>query len=241
MSKRIIKKRPDGSIKKVQYLTDGKLHSVFDEPAEICHTIPSRTKRSWYSHGKLHRENGSPAVMTLVERKYLHRMWYTNGVFQRSTWDILRPVEECRDFTTEYPDGVVKHEGQFYACEGGSKMYEAWYKNGLLHREQSSSGEGDLPARVYYEDYDRVWSREWFIQGNRHRENGLPAMVNYCLNGKVNYEEYWINGKKIKDVKYMYREGPTGPGSGTLEKTITCVPCGDGTGEKTQEKTIQNF
>ncbi len=46
-----------------------------------------------------------------------------------------------------------------------SNGFEAWVKNGLLHRE------GDHPAKV------GPYGREWYRNGKLHREGGLPASI----------------------------------------------------------------
>jgi len=60
-----------------------------------------------------------------------------------------------------------------------------YLKNGHLHRGD------DLPAR---EEDGQYGKNEWWVNGERHRENGLPA-VEYTNGNK----EWWVNGYRHRD------------------------------------------
>jgi len=81
-------------------------------------------------------------------------------------------------------------------------------KNGLLHCV-------DGPALIYPKDKVMGNGYEYYIHGNRHRENG-PAVVwgnghrEYWIDGKLhredgpaidspNYKAYWVNGEKVTE------------------------------------------
>lgn len=89
-------------------------------------------------------------------------------------------------------------------------------KNGLLHCV-------DGPALIYPKDKVMGNGYEYYIHGNRHREDG-PAVVwenghrEYWINGKLhredgpaidspNYKAYWVNGEKVT-VKEVTKEIP---------------------------------
>lgn len=67
-----------------------------------------------------------------------------------------------------------------------------WYKLGGLHRD------GNLYAYIaYYRE--RIFSKQYWKNGRRHRDNGLPAIV-HC----DERDEYWVKGKHVKtQLRYI--------------------------------------
>ena len=80
------------------------------------------------------------------------------------------------DFTTKPKE--IEHK--YVVDQYGNKCL--YNENKLYHSYD------DLPS-VIWPDATKFWHKH----GQRHRENGLPAIVN--PNGS---EQYWENGKRIK-------------------------------------------
>lgn len=74
----------------------------------------------------------------------------------------------------------------------GNVFTEDYYINGEKHRE-------DGPASIEYFDNGVVFLEEWYFKNKRHRDNGRPAVIEYDAKGNPTREEYWINGKQIKN------------------------------------------
>jgi hypothetical protein len=64
-----------------------------------------------------------------------------------------------------------------------------WCKEGNFHRE------GDLPA---IESDDGLLSH-WYINGLRHRDNQLPAVIIQGLRS-----EFWENGVLVRRQQYIF-------------------------------------
>jgi len=60
--------------------------------------------------------------------------------------------------------------------------------------------ENDLPAIISSND-----TREWFLNGKKHRENDLPAIIH-----SDGTQEWWLNGKRHREndlPAYIYADG----------------------------------
>ena len=72
-------------------------------------------------------------------------------------------------------------------CLIKTKSNDIWYLNEYMHRING-------PATEFLDG--EKW---WLINGKRHRENNLPAIIR-----KDGNEEYWINGEE-----YLFHENGT--------------------------------
>ena len=59
-------------------------------------------------------------------------------------------------------------------------------------------------VKKYYYKNGNIWVKEYYINGNRHREDG-PAHIRYYKNGSVSYESYWLNGEKLTEEEWYSR------------------------------------
>lgn len=93
-------------------------------------------------------------------------------------------MESCVNFgsTTHYfdVDGDLHRENDLPAFEDGCQ--QCWYFHGEKHRKGN-------PAVI------SKTCVEWWVNGLKHRDGGLPAVEN----GVYNYSEWWVNGLKHRD------------------------------------------
>lgn len=156
---------------------DGVFHSFNDEPA--VNYISGL--KGWFENGKLSRKDGCAVSSTNL------REWWEDGKLHR---------------TEKNSDGKTMPAIIF---SQGESSYEAWYINGLLSRDwKEGPAYKDKFCEKYYsngklnrlDDKPAVVStdsceREWWVFGQRHRENGLPAIIK--LDGT---KEFWFLNKK---------------------------------------------
>lgn len=115
--------------------------------------------------------------------------------------------DENGNFQKYYGLEEWTHNGKFHRLDGPSKILDGksfWYKNNKLHRD------GDLPA-VYNADKSHV---EYYTEGQLHRENMMPARIEYRGDGSI-VNEYYTEGKlhrlngpavEIKDCTNEYEK-----------------------------------
>ncbi len=60
--------------------------------------------------------------------------------------------------------------------------------------------ENDLPAVIEYYENGEIKSEQWYLNGKRHRENNKPAAIGYNENGVIVFEEWYLNGELVKPV-----------------------------------------
>ncbi len=58
----------------------------------------------------------------------------------------------------------------------------------------------DIPSYWYtFVDCKSVLMQQWHKAGELHRLGDLPATINYCGDGTLNYEEWFVNGQFHRD------------------------------------------
>jgi antitoxin component YwqK of YwqJK toxin-antitoxin module len=92
---------------------------------------------------------------------------------------------------------LFEHKVKYYS--NGNIDFEMYLKNGRLHRD------GDLPAVIHYLDTGTMYSEEYYIDGQYHRERGY-AFIRYStvLSKKITkHFLYGIEIHRTKKVKYL--------------------------------------
>ena len=102
----------ENSLIYIWYL-EGVIHRDGDKPARI-----EEDCQEWYIYGRLHRDNGQPAII----HKNGNKEWYKDGKLH--SYQIKS--------TLEYTPAISNNDG----------TYVAYYKNGVLHRDD------DKPALI---------------------------------------------------------------------------------------------
>ena len=55
-----------------------------------------------------------------------------------------------------------------------------------------------IECEIKYENHIKV-QEGWSLDGEEHRDNGLPACIEYYSNGNVKEEAWWIHGEENRD------------------------------------------
>ena len=132
----------------VRRFMDGALHSDGDQPA-VFSIIAGTTIQRYYVRGKLHRDGDQPAVIEDMPEGTQKREYWQHGELHR--------------------DG---NEPAFVHVEAWGTESCAWYRKGLLHRD------GDMPAFTRRPaGHHQYMIQQWNVDGNLHRNNGLPSEV----------------------------------------------------------------
>ncbi len=134
---------------------------------------------------KLHSYNGYPAV--IFEKTYhptfnvpTQRMyiWFKHGL-------VYREDDKCT---------VLKNGISSYLTDSGFNIYKWLNINKETHREQ------DKPAVITTYDNLKIFYCEWYKNGQRHRENDLPACIEYKPDGiTIERKEWYRNGIEHRD------------------------------------------
>lgn len=132
---------------------DGKLHN-HRGPAVVIRRAETGqvVQEEFYMNGKRHRENAPAFVIRSDTQEERH--WYDDGEFHR----IGGPAIEVE------------------CLLNGILTQDVWLQEGKIHREGA-------PARVCRNDADGLeHSIEYFENGERHRTDGGPALIERDLN-----------------------------------------------------------
>lgn len=87
------------------------------------------------------------------------------------------------------PSEIEPETGEYFGIE-------SWFdRNRDLH---SNLGQPDY---VYYNN-EQVYRQHWHKKGLYHREKGLPAVIFYDKEGKIERKEWYKHGEFIKEEKY---------------------------------------
>lgn len=141
---------------------------------------------------------------------------------------------------------ISRYHNNKYHCDDGPARTcyynyqitaEFWYQHGNLHRE-------DGPACIFYKR-GIPYRKMWYLNGKfgrkndgphyveqtnitvhtawlnehkvYHRENGMPAVIDYDLNGTILNEKWYINGRQLKNNEVpslLYKE---------LDSNLQCI------------------
>lgn len=104
------------------------------------------------------------------------------------TYDISHFLDGRRDSTKEGPS-------IWYYQDTNTVAWEAWYRNGMLHRV-------DGPAVTRYSKDGKVTEEQWVLDGAMHRADG-PAVTIY---GDSKQEYYLYTGVRhatLEDLLYQ--------------------------------------
>ena len=211
------------------------LHRDDDKPAVIYPT----GKQEWWQNGKLSRpEDNGPAIIWSDGAK---EWWYEdqkhrvrgpafilpNGSYKWYLYDLLHREDDL-------PAVVLKHfESKEFCSDDEVFVSREWWINGHCHRVGKPAVEYSCGSKYYYEygnlhrldgpAIDTIENQEWFVDGRRHRENGLPAVSQKLgdfyekfLNGdnSAGYGEvkiileWWCDGKRTREDDLPAYIGP---------------------------------
>jgi antitoxin component YwqK of YwqJK toxin-antitoxin module len=126
----------------------------------------------------------APQVVTCIEKADGSKFWYVNGKLHRDNG--LPAIEKANSDKAWFVNGLLHRDNDLPAVEyaDGSKYFYIYcYELGKLKRMDNLSG-----------IERKGGNKEWWKNGNRHRDNDLPAVK--CADGS----KYWcINGKLHRD------------------------------------------
>jgi hypothetical protein len=156
----------------------------------------------WYVEGKQCRASGGPSVITGDGSKFWHNGWWVSKIEYSGGsvewWDTCK-IKEIYD-GKEYiiTKNGLHREGDLPARVFSDGSME-WHQNGIYYRENDKptsinahgcqfwqnskmiiSGyhrDDDKPAIIHSEKCFYSNMREWWVNGKRHRENDLPAVM----------------------------------------------------------------
>jgi len=165
--------------------------------------IELKNRIEWRNEkGQFHRNGDHPAVIWKTTGTI---KFYKNGKRHRTNGPaIMSPYQ------SEWWIHGIRHRLDGPAIE--SAHGEAWYINGKLHRIEG-------PAYTYrsFPFPSQYSTEEWFVNGLRHRDNDLPAIISnnaqeWFLNGnhhrennqpailnRFGYTQWFVNGKHHRE------------------------------------------
>jgi antitoxin component YwqK of YwqJK toxin-antitoxin module len=82
---------------------------------------------------------------------------------------------------------------------GSDPTTETYYENGQINYQSwwinGNRHNENGPANISYYENGQIQYQSWYINGNRHNENG-PSDIWYYENGQIQYQSWYINGKE---------------------------------------------
>ncbi len=164
-------------------------------------------KQMWYKNGKIHRDGKvdgkvGPAVIEIAEDSITESWFIEDELYREVGPCVVKTGFGWREQFWYHDDELHNEDGPAVIAEfSNTKVSHWWYKAGKLHRDGSSNGKVN-PAFEHF-DYsvsDAPLTQEWFINGQRHREDG-PAIIRATydpLNCSYTYaHECWLNGVAV--------------------------------------------
>lgn len=189
-----------------RWLLDGNLHRK-GAPA----VVHPNGIEEWRRDGKLHREDG-PAL--IVPADIYERVDYEYEPIKAVTVAALEGTSS-EDLQLYGPGWAWFENGELHRSDGPAvedtrrRVYgkrTAYYFRGALHREEG-------PALEILDDEDEGDSRHWYRHGQPHREDG-PARIWGPIDpatgefvGRIELEEYWVDGEELSEDEWKARTG----------------------------------
>jgi antitoxin component YwqK of YwqJK toxin-antitoxin module len=194
---------------------DGEIRMLFSKDnKEVYNEIYSNPKpfdedgfisiSHYNKEGKLHspKDNIPSVINTSKNEKIFHK----NG---KNIKPKIKTI--FKDDYGEYT--LLKNKGKYFkevrCYKDGFRKYIKnngdieWNLNKELH-----SPSDDIPAHITYYENGSISSKSYFINGKRHKENGL-AQIFYEEDGSIESEYYFINGKQHREdgpAEIVYNE-----------------------------------
>lgn len=175
-------------------------------------------KETWFQNKIKHRANDLPCEID----------YYKNGNKENETWFVKGEQKREDDklpFRIEYYENgnrMVERRDSYrdskhdlpnivYYNENGNKLYEEWYKNEELHRENG------LPAYISYYENGNKEIEKWLCNNKFYCCGDLPCFIKYYENGNKMEEEWFEN-------EYLFRDQKQNSDSTTIDQ-INDLPC----------------
>ena len=65
----------------------------------------------------------------------------------------------------------------------------------------------DLRHRKWFYENGQLDFQAWWLNGQRHRQNGPAKELFYENNGQLEFQEYWLNGQRLSKEDWLKRTG----------------------------------
>lgn len=180
----------------IQLLFENPVKPLF--PVFVKQTYDFREKHTFFA-----------AVLITLEKLHVHRP--ESILFLQEKYACAAPIP--------YPDMSVATIFEYY--EDGTKKRERWYKNGKIERDGDQPSyvdyypdgkvemkmydhdgaawrENDEPCYVSYYNSGACNKKIWHNKNDKkHRDNGLPAWIEWDVDGNITVERYFVDGKEI--------------------------------------------
>lgn len=160
-------------------LVENKIEIIFTQNrdgsiVEVYGIYNTSLMDPYYVDEKILFDNNS--YVRLIKRGEGKPSWY-----KKVDGKLVESVE-VKEYSTRlvkfYEDGVLKFMSYI---DGISDAVE----DSIFH-----------PSEVYYFDNGQVYKELWYENEKLHREDNLPAVIEYDINGNLVREDYYINGNK---------------------------------------------
>jgi hypothetical protein len=113
-----------------------------------------------------------------------------------------RPLSVCarRDLFYKETDAFFSEYKKVFGDLTG--IYECTnIKGHRIIRYLSNGGHhrNDGAAIIVYQEDGSMFGEAWYVNGQRHRVDGLPAQISYYGNGNKKSEDWYVNGQHHRD------------------------------------------
>ena len=147
------------------------------------------------SEGDLFRMNG-PATIQSYSNGYRYEFWYQipKKVHRENEPAVLEYINDVLITQTWYTDGVI------YNPTGGPSRIQFFYE---IRNKDYKDYNFELFSLIGIRNTNIIRGKIWSNNiGFAHRDDNLPALINYDENGKVIKNQWCINGRLIREENY---------------------------------------
>jgi len=159
--------------------------------------------QEWYTDNLLHRNDDLPSIVKYWDNKIVQREeWCQNNQLYRQ--GNLPVVIEY------HQNGSIKSQEWIHTINFDSPQFIEYWETGVLKCQKFIDTDGNEITNEYFEN-GQMKKQEWSKNGRTHRDDNLPAFIEWDSDGNLLLEQWFINGEKNNNIGpdniYYYSNG----------------------------------
>lgn len=215
----------NGELQKIAYYRDDQLHRL-DGPALVLMEGDGIKQEEFHENGKPKNCNGSPNTIKYKNNIAVYKSWRDEeSKYHRTDGPALENYHENGKLSsvyyynhgvqhrldgpavTSYSENGVKLSENYYVDDipenkSGPTSIQ-FYPNGNVMLEIWENKKGDThqfdhPAFRKYHENGKIEEEQWQINGVITRDKG-PAVISWYPNGYIRQRKYYVNGKRYRE------------------------------------------
>ena len=163
------------------------------------YTNGNKKQEEWYINGACESTDDFPCVVRYyMTGEIKEKTWGKNGFMHR----INFPAH-----ITYHKNGKEENEAWYingeYCRPSGESDHTVYDQNGFISSKHWHKNEFTIGYHVFrHEDGRTIEEENWRKNDEPHRDNE-PATLFYNKNGEMIRQEWWVNGKFIRECSHL--------------------------------------